>query len=56
MGEIVQREKRGVIVVLPLPGGRPIGSDAAEESTTITPLGELENEHQGAAVYKLPKS
>src|SRR5438034_3784194 len=44
MGEIVQREKRGPIVVLSLPGRRTVGADASKESSAILALGKLENQ------------
>ena len=41
MGEIVEREKCGALIVLSLPCRRPVGADAADNSAAVFSLGEL---------------
>ena len=42
MGEIVEREKCGALIVLSLPCRRAVGANAAENSAAIFSLGKLD--------------
>src|SRR5205809_3900646 len=50
MGEIVQREERSAMIVLPLPGRRAISPNTAEQGAAIVSFGELDFQNRSKMV------